>query len=262
MRVQPAVLSFPTTGVGVESKAQTVTLTNTGPVDLAGFALKASSGFQLTSTTCPATLAMGAGCTAGVAFTPSTAGQLTGSLTVTSSALAGPVSAALSGMGFDFGAAILGAPSRTICSGQVASFTVVLSPMNGSSGTFTLQCGSLPVGAACSFNPASETVSPNSTGNVTVQIATERTSSIQRPDGTGWGAGVAICALLFLPLAVRSRRKTLWLCAVLAILICGVSSCAGSGGGAGPGPTGGQGSSTAAVGTFSIPVTVAASHTP
>lgn len=258
LQVQPAVLNFPTTGVSGESKSQTVTLTNTGPVDLAALALNASSGFQLTSTTCPATLAMGASCTAGVAFTPSTAGPLTGSLSVTSSALAAPVPAALSGMGFDFGASISVSSSQTISSGQVASFTVMLSPMNGSSGTFTLQCGSLPAGAACSFNPANETVSPNTTGNVTLQIAADRTSSIQRPDASGWAAGVAICALLFLPLAVRSRRKTLWLCAVLSILICGVASCAGSGGGTGAGPAGGQGNSTAAVGTFSILVTVAA----
>ena len=258
LQVQPAVLNFPTTGVGVESKSQTVTLTNTGPVDLATFALNASSGYRLVGTTCPTTLSMGASCTASVAFTPSTAGPLTGSLTVTSSAFAAPVPAALSGMGFDFGAAVLGASSQTISSGQVASFTVVLSPMNGSSGTFTLHCGSLPAGAACSFNPASETVSPNTTGNVAVQIATGHASSIQRPGGAARVAGVAICALLFLPLAVRSRRNALWLSALLAVLICGLSSCAGSGGGTGAGPAGGQGNSTASVGTFSIPVTVAA----
>lgn len=131
--------------------------------------------------------------------------------------------------------------------------------MNGSSGTFTLQCGSLPAGAACSFNPVSETVNPNTTGNVAVQIETGYTSLVRRPGRRLWGGGVAICALLFLPLVLRSRRKELWLSAVLAIrMICGLSSCAGSGGGTGAEPAGGQGNSTADVATFSIPVTVAA----
>lgn len=82
--------------------------------------------------------------------------------------------------------------------------------------------------------------------------------SARRLGGSGWGAGIALCGLLFLPLALVRRRRVLLLAALLAFLIFGISSCAGSGGGTGGSPEGGQGGSNAATGTFSIPVTVAA----
>ena len=259
LQLQPAVLTFPVTGVGMTSSPQTVTLTNTGPVDLANFALSASSGFQLASTTCAATLAVGASCTATIAFTPSAAGQQSGSLSAASSALSAPAQAMLSGMGFDFGAVVSGSSSQTIANGQMASFTLVLSPKNGSSGTFTLQCGSLPAGAVCSFNPANETVAANATGNITVQIATGHAASLTRRPGTrSWLPGIAVCGFLLLPIALRRSRKALGLAALAAILIGGVASCSGSGGGSGGSTVGGQGSSNSSVGTFSIPVTVAA----
>ena len=259
LQVQPAVLSFPTTGVGATSPTQTVTLTNTGPVDLAGFALQVSSGYQLVSTTCTSTLTVGARCTAGIALTPASAGLQTGNLTMTSGALAQPVQAPLSGLGFDFALAVSGSSSQTISSGQTASFTLALAPEGGASGNFTFQCGSLPAGAACSFNPANETVSATATGNVMVQIATGHSASLAPHESVRrWAMATALCVLILLPPALVRRRRSLWLAVLLASLVGGVSSCAGSGGGTGGPQEGGQGSSNASVGTYSIPVTVAA----
>ena len=259
LQMQPSVLSFPVTGAGTTSSAQTLTLTNTGPVDLTAMALNASSGFQLVTTNCVSTLVIGASCTAAIAFTPPAAGQQNGTLTVTSKALAVPVQATLFGMGFDFDAAISGTSSQTIANGQMASFTLVLSPKNGSSGTFSLQCGSLPAGAACSFNPTNQTVGANATGNVTVQIATGHAATlVHGPGRKGWLPGVALCGLLLLPIALRRSRTALGLVALATILIGGVASCSGAGGGTGGSTVGGQGSSNSSVGTYSIPVKVAA----
>jgi hypothetical protein len=88
VQLQPALLTFSTTGVGSGSAAQIVTVTNAGPVALANLAMNVSSGFQLASTSCTPLLAVGATCTAGVTFNPATAGQQTGNLTLTSSAMA------------------------------------------------------------------------------------------------------------------------------------------------------------------------------
>ena len=87
VQMQPASLSFPATGVGGASATQTVALTNIGAIALAGLTLSTSSGFQLASTTCTSSLAVGASCTAQVAFSPSSAGQQTGNLTISSSTL-------------------------------------------------------------------------------------------------------------------------------------------------------------------------------
>ena len=202
VQLQPASLSFSPTGVGTTSGAQTIAVTNASTVVLSDLALTISNGFQLASDTCTTSLAPGASCTVGVVFAPAGAGQQTGNLTVASSMLASNVQAPLSGMGTDFTVSLSGSSSQTVASGQTASYALVLTPMSGSSATFTFQCGSLPANAACVFNPASETVAANSTGSVTVRVATGHSGSSARSSGlAGWGAAPLACGLLLLPFA-------------------------------------------------------------
>jgi hypothetical protein len=96
---------------------------------------------------------------------------------------------------------------------------------------------------------------------VTVEIATGQSLTVARYDRPmGWGAVPLVCGLLLLPLGWWKRRRALMMVAVLAILMGGASSCAGSGGGSGGGPGGGtSGEATAnatPAGTYTIPVTV------
>jgi hypothetical protein len=258
LQLQPSLLTFPTTGVGTPSGVQTVTVTNTGPVAFNDLAVSVSSGFQLTSTTCTSTLAIGASCSAGVTFSPGTAGQQTGNLTLTSSSLATGAQAGLSGMGFDFTVALSGASSQTVSSGQTASFTLVLTTLGGSSGTFTFACGTLPANAVCAFNPVSETVTGNAPGNVAVQVTTGGSGNSARNAGSRmppWGAAPAFAGLVLLPLAWRRRRRIVAMAGLLAISVGGISSCTASGGGTGGLSTGSGNES--APGTYSIPVSVA-----
>jgi len=134
-------------------------------------------------------------------------------LTLTSSAVAASEQAGLSGMGFDFAAALSGSSSQTVSSGQAASFTLVLTTMSGSSGTFTFACGTLPANAACSFNPASETVVAGAPGNVTVEVMTGGTAASAHNAGLSrWGLAPAVAGLILLPLAWRRRQRILmWL---------------------------------------------------
>ena len=177
--IQPSLLKFSATGVGTVSSTQLVTVTNSSAVTLSDLGSQlhpVDSGLP----TPPASshLAPGASCTATVTFAPANAGQQTGYLTIRSSMLPSAVQVPLSGMGVDFSAAVSGGSSQVIASGQTARYTVVLSPLNGSSGTFAFQCGSLPANAACSFNPTSETVAANTTGSIIVQIATGQATVI------------------------------------------------------------------------------------
>jgi hypothetical protein len=259
LQLQPSLLTFPTTGVGTASSVQTVTVTNTGPVAFNDLAVSVSSSFGLTSTTCTSTLPIGASCAAAVTFNPGIAGQQTGNLTWTSSALATGAQAGLSGMGFDFTVSLLGAPSQTVSSGQTASFTFVLTALGGSSGTFTFACGTLPANAVCTFNPASEIVTGNAPGNIAVQVTTGGSANPVRNAGScmsGWCAAPTIAGLVLFPLALRRKRKILTMVALLAITAGGISSCSGSGGGTGGASTSGLGNESAP-GTYSIPVSVA-----
>jgi hypothetical protein len=260
IQVQPASLSFPSTGAGNTSASLAVTLTNNGSVPLAGITLSTSSQFQLASTTCAVSLAVGASCTAQVAFFPSSAGQQTGNLTISSSSLAQAVLVPLSGMGFDFSVSSTGQSSQTVSSGQTAIFTINLATMSGSSGTFTFACGSLPANSACSFNPASEAISASATGSATVQVATGRSStSAQNADHSARASRLllAACGLLLLPFTFRRRCRGVLFIAVLFLTPLGIASCAGAGGGGGGTPRSSSNTNTPA-GTYSVVVTATA----
>lgn len=260
VQLSPASMTYTSTGVGSTSAAQTATLTNNGPIALNGLVLSTSTGFQVASTTCGSSLSPAANCTAQITFAPTSAGQQSGSLTIASSSLAASAKVSLSGMAFDFSIASSGQSSQTIASGQTASYTVTLAPMSGSSGTFAFSCGSLPANATCTFNPSTETVSPNGTGTVTVQIATGRSSSsAQNTDSSRTGASYVLpvaFALSALPFAFRRRRYAL-LAACLLISLGGITSCASSGGGTGGSAPPISPNNTPA-GTYSIDVTATA----
>ena len=230
---QPSVLSFQQTGVGLLSGSSTVTITNPdGVISLGSMALTVTAGFQLVSSTCPATLVPGAHCTAVVAFAPVSAGAQNGSLNVTSSALPTGSFLALSGMGFDFTLAPSGSATQTIANGQIANFTLAINTLNGSQGVFTFQCGTLPSSSSCAFNPASETIPTGVTGNVVVEIATGLTQTSARSSRPpAWPVFPLACGLVLLPFALARRRRALLLIALLAMLTGGVSSCASSSGG-------------------------------
>ncbi|MGA2046983.1 MAG: choice-of-anchor D domain-containing protein [Terracidiphilus sp.] len=259
--VTPPAIDFPTTGVGQTSSPATITITNTGALTaLSSLAFTVPSGFQLVNNTCAATLAPGSTCTTGVEFAPATAGAQTGKLSVTSPTVASSPFVTLQGMGYDFTLAISGPNTQSVASGQSASYTVELTPLSGSSGSFTFGCGTLPSKAVCSFNPTAETVNAGATGDVKVNISTGSATTSTRSRGPRiWDALPLLCAFILLPLGWKSRRRLLrvtalfFLSGVCFILSsCGtVSGGIGGGGGSGGG-SGGSGSTPS--GTYPIQV--------
>jgi hypothetical protein len=270
VQAQPSLIDFTgfsggsEVGVGLLSSPVTVTFTNpSGAASLTGFALAVTAGFKLVNNTCPATLASGVSCTVGVEFVPASAGPQSGSLTVSSSALSTGAFVPLSGIGFDFAIEPSGASSQAVANGQTADFSLSIAPLLGSQGVFTLQCGSLPPYSSCSFNPGSEGIPANTTGNELVEIATgltQTSASARQPSArpfprrSAWPALPLACGIILLPFALRRRPKALLLILLLAMLSAGVSSCTESSIGltsippkSGPGIT--------PAGTYNIPVT-------
>ncbi len=262
VQVQPGSLNFSATGAGNASSPQIVTLTNNGSVPLAGLTFSTSSEFQVGSTTCTGSLVSGSSCTAQIIFSPSSAGQQTGNLTISSSALATSTHVALSGMGFDFSVSSNGQSGQAVSSGQTASFTLNLAPMSGSSGTFTFSCTSLPANSSCTFNPASAMVSANATGSVTARIATGLSSTSAQSDRfprpfTPRAFYIAF-GLIMLPFIFSRRRRGLFLSATILLASFGVASCAGAGGGGGAVPPSESTSNNTPPGTYSVIVTASA----
>jgi uncharacterized membrane protein YgcG len=158
-------------------------------------------------------------------------------------------------MSLDFTLAVSGSSSQTVAAGLTANYTLTITPLNGSGGTFTFACGTLPANALCLFNPATETLN-GITGTVTVEISTGKATAELRNPAMGRILPL-VCGLVLLPLGWKRRRKALLLAALLSILAGGVSSCTSSGGGTGGGSGGNGGSGGTPAGTYSIPVTAA-----
>jgi hypothetical protein len=261
VRLQPTTLTFSTVGIGNSSAAQTVTITNNGVEALSAFAISISNGFQIGSTTCTTSLAVGTSCSAQVMFTPATAGHQTGSLTVASSSLATSVQLPLAGTGFDFTVSTSGQASQTVASGQSASFALSLATIGGSSGTFTFSCGSLPANSSCAFNPPSELVSANATGSVSVKIttglwSTSTQNSGHLPGPFALGSLTGALSIFLLPVTIRRRRRGMFPLAILILSSFVLAGCAGAGGG-GTSPSN-PANGTASAGTYSVVVTATA----
>ncbi len=261
IQVTPGAIVFATTGVGAVSTQTLITVTNTGiSASLSNLTLAVSAGFVLVNNACGATLGPGLSCTAAVEFAPTTGGAQTGTLTVTSSAVTAPTSVPLSGVGLDFTLTVSGSSTQTVSAGQTASYTLAITPLNGSQGTFTFVCGTLPANAVCTFNPVTETLGSGVVGNVTVEISTGAVGTLVRPRSPPeWGLIPLVCGLVLLPLGWRRLQKALMLVALLSIFIGGVASCTSSGGGSKGSSGGSGGSGGTPAGTYSIQASAASS---
>jgi hypothetical protein len=127
--VTPGQLSFGDQTLGTTSAAKNVTVTNPGPDPITMSGITANSAFAETND-CSATLAVGATCTIDVTFSPTTtAGAITGALSINSSAPFSPNTVSLSGIGFD--------PNGNLALGQAATasgYTAGFPPSNAADG--------------------------------------------------------------------------------------------------------------------------------
>jgi len=99
LTASPASLSFASITTGT-SGTQTVTLTNTGNSSVSVSQISISgTGFSATGFALPVTLAAGQSTTFSVTFAPTTTGNLSGTVTVTSNATNSPLAISLSGSG-------------------------------------------------------------------------------------------------------------------------------------------------------------------
>jgi len=177
-------LTFPTQVVSMTSKAQTVTLTNTGLGILHITSLAVTGPFAQTNT-CGATIAAGASCTLSVTFNPTKAGSFTGSLSITDNAPTSPQKVSLTGTGTsirltptsaNFNDQPVGtrSPGKKITFSNKGSVTVKITSISitgTNAGDFaqTNTCGkSVAAGASCSITI---TFKPLAKGNRTAAVS-------------------------------------------------------------------------------------------
>jgi len=87
--ISATTLAFDGEAVGTASSPQTITLSNSGTAMLSGVTLAASAPFTQTNT-CGSTLGVGANCVITVTFTPLSAGDVNGTVSITDNAIGQP----------------------------------------------------------------------------------------------------------------------------------------------------------------------------
>jgi len=241
-------IDFGTQQLGVTSSAQAATVTNAGTTAITVNTISLSglnaADFQLTADTCTGqVLPAGGSCNIGVTFTPAATGSRNAAVAIADTAPDSPVSVALSGTGVDF--SLAGAPSSvTVSAGQVASYSVTVSPQGGTFASgVSLSC-SLPstlTFSSCSLSPASVTPGSNP-GASTLTVTTSGPSAqvvlpLSKPYEQLFSIGlfplgfmlVGIASLANVP---KTRRIVSRIAALFLLLVLGqLAACGGAGSG-------------------------------
>lgn len=213
-----------------------LTLTNAGAVPLTGLALTITGDFSIATPCGSTTLAAGASCTVQVNFTPTVAGQRTGTLTIASSDASSPAAVPLTGTAVPLGSFTLtvdggSTSSAAVASGNPASYQLALTPTGGFTGPVALTCTPLSSVqyASCSLLP------PNLTLAATAQSSVATINTITEVAANSPQSGRDIFFCLLAPSFVflwrrkihRAQRLTLWTILFSAVLL----SLGGCGGG-------------------------------
>ena len=253
----PSTIDFGGYALNGTSPAQSVSVTNNGQTTLTGLTVTMSGSFVLATNTCGDTLAPGASCQLGIAFTPKQIGGTTGQVVVASPALPQSLTVNMTGKGEDFEISIMGSASAVLTSGQAASFQVQVTPVGASTGTLAMSCAGAPVNAVCTVNPVSVTVPTGATGSAMVTINTGVSATAGAHGPTLPWKPLAALALLLPVLFVPRRGRRFCAVALIAMALallptaCGVHASAGAGGTG----TGGTGTGTATPpGTYPITI--------
>ncbi|ADV83534.1 TIGR03118 family protein [Terriglobus saanensis] len=109
--------------------------------------------------------------------------------------------------------------------GSSVNTSISVAPVNGFSGSVTLTCTGLPVGATCTFAPSQLSVSPTAAAISTVTIQTTSTMGALRPFNKGRpGSGIALASLVPFVSLLCWRKKRPGASLLRALLFV----CAGS----------------------------------
>ncbi|MGO8719312.1 MAG: choice-of-anchor D domain-containing protein [Acidobacteriaceae bacterium] len=261
----PGSLNFGVTGVQVSSAVQTLLLSNGSAGTLTGISIAISGPFSETNN-CGTTLPAGGTCTLSLTFSPTATGSQSGTATVNSNNGAS-MTTQLTGTGIAFTLAPTSPTSTTVTSGNAASYSLELTPVNGSAGSATITCANLPPNSTCTVTPTNAALTIPS--NIQVAVGTGVGSSAQMrrasilgwlPWPLGWALLLAtLCGIRRGRLNLQPAIRRLMLLVLVAGLIGGMGACGNGGGILGAGtPTPLPTNSTTPPGTYTVTVAATA----
>ncbi len=163
-------------------------------------------------------------------------------------------------MGQDFSLAVSSQSSMTVAPGQVANYSVAVSPLSGFNQNVKLSCSGAPPQSTCTVTPSSVTLDGSTSATADVAVSTTAASAgLTQPTGPPsnglFASWVALCGTLGLALLIGmgGRRRTwrpqlLYGLMFLCLLSIGVTMSACGGGGS-------RGGSGTQAGTYNVIVT-------
>ncbi len=203
----PASLAFAAQAVNTSSAAQSVTLSNSGTAPLSVTSIAASGDFSQ-SNNCGTSVAAGASCTINLVFTPTTIGNRSGSLTLSSNSNPAPAAVTLSGTGtaavatlspgsLSFSSQLLGTSSaaQSVTLSNTGNVALSISAIS-ITGDFTQTntcAASLDPGASCTINVV---FSPTTVGSRTGSLSLTSNSNTAPAPVSLTGTGLAAVAAL------------------------------------------------------------------
>lgn len=187
LSLTPSSATYGNEPSGGTTSTQSFTVSNISSTAITGLNIPkttAPADFTVQANSCTTTLPANSNCTLSVAFTPTTVGARSGTLTVTDSNSADSASTALSGTGDDYQLQLASGQlmSVSVQAGNAATFNLQVVPDNVFSGAVALVCpGNLPTNTTCTFSAPTVNVTPGTPAAFSV---TFQTTGIINPFGT------------------------------------------------------------------------------
>ena len=237
-------LDFGTVLIGTTSAAQTVTMTNNTPGNIA-FTSAVKSGtnaadYTVTTAGCSPNIVVGTPCVVSVKFTPTIVAPPSevATLTITDGDSTSPQVYSLTGKGSnlppDF--TLSAAPTTlTVAQGAVGTpVTITVNPTNGFSSAVALTCTGAPANSSCALSPTS--ITPPTTSALTFTAhAMLVPLPISRPaPPLNLLRIIALFVAMMLLLLLRSTQRLRIRVAIVAAILCFVTLAACSGPSYGP----------------------------
>jgi hypothetical protein len=196
-------------------------------------------------------------------FSPTTAGAVSGTLKLTDNAPSGGQTTNLAGTGIDYTLATNGNSSVTVASGATATYPLLLSSLQGLSGSVALSCTGAPSNSVCTVNPSTANLGGAYTISATVQTGQTQTGDLVPPRSPFNPRSTPVLLAFFaLPLAGLARRRRLGRMFLPLVTLAALTCIAGCGSareipGSGSGGGGGSSSKTPP-GTYNLTVSASA----
>jgi hypothetical protein len=234
--------TFEPVNAGTSSAPFILKVTNKGPhaAPLPPLTMSGTNAndFTATPSAACANIASQASCDVEIVFAPKKAYGHTASLTFPSGGTNNyTIIVRLEGWGADFFPLSSSGTSRSVVSGQTASFNMEVERF-GYAGQIQVQCAANGASyGTCSANPS---VLPAASGSgrtpVTLSIGPSATVSATLPSLTRWSFALAMIVPGFFVVWGTARRRKFFTTFLLALCLIGIGSCGGGGGGSNTAP--------------------------